>query len=64
MNLHNLKNIIKVDRCILITGKKELQYRSYELPEMFETFGEYEIETVKSFPSKDNAIEIILKPSI
>ena len=64
MKLYDLKNVIKVDRCILITGKKEFQYRSYELPEKFERFAEYEIETIKSFPSKDNAMEIILKPSI
>ena len=64
MKLYDLKNVVKADRCILITGKKEFQYRSYELPEMFERFAEYEIETIKSFKSQDNAIEIILEPSI
>ena len=64
MYLYDLKNIVKVDRCILIIGKKELQYRSYELPEMFGKFGKCEIKTIQSFKSQDNAIEIILEPSI
>lgn len=60
MKLNNLKNILSADRYILLVGGKELQYRKSNYQHMFDDFGNYEIKSVHSFPSQDNAIEITL----
>lgn len=60
MKLNNLKNILSADRYIVLTGRKELQYRKSNCKQMFEDFGNNDVKSIHSFPSSDNAIEIIL----
>ena len=61
MKLIQLKNILSANRCIVYIGKEEIQYRGYELLKMFNEFGDYEVLTIQSFQSQDNAMEIILE---
>ena len=64
MKLSELKNILSADRCIILIGRKELQYRKSNIQKMFRDFEDCEIKSIYSFPSQDNAIEISLKSPI
>lgn len=64
MKLNQLKGILSADRYILLVGGKEYQYRRSEVSKMFHDYGNHEIINIYSFASKDNAIEISLKPLV
>lgn len=64
MKLNKLKGILSANRYILRVSGKEIQYRRSEVYNMFHDYGDHEIINIYSFASKDNAMEISLKPSI